>query len=99
MDDYSHTLKGEGPCPPETKASLRYQIEAKPATDAVRERTGYSRVVTWVRKDNFMVVKYENFDGTDTLVKTSVLTRIEKLPTGKWLTHEMLVTTKKDGRA
>jgi outer membrane lipoprotein-sorting protein len=101
VDDYIHVLKGEGPCPPATlgpdEKATCYEVEAKPATDAIRERTGYSRIRTWVRKDNFMVVENENYDGADALVKTSVLSQIEKVSGGKWFTKRIEVTTKKDG--
>jgi len=101
VDDYTHVLKGEEPCPPaalgpDEKAAC-YRVEAKPATDAVRERTGYSRIVSWVRKDNFMIVRGENYDAANALVKTSLLSQIEKVSGGKWFTKRIEVTTKKDG--
>jgi outer membrane lipoprotein-sorting protein len=101
FDDYVHVLKGEGPCPAVApgagEKAACYEVEAKPATDAIRERTGYSRIRTWVRKDNFMVVKNENYDAADALVKTSLLSQIEKVSGGKWFTKRIEVTTKKDG--
>ena len=94
--DYTHVLKGEEACPGEPKISC-YKVEAKPASDSIRERTGYARVVTWVRKDNFMITQNENYDGADALVKVSNLSEIEKLSSGKWFTKKIAVTTKKDG--
>lgn len=101
VDDYTHRLQGEEACPPAALASGEkvtcFMVEAKPATDAIRERTGYSRTLTWVRKDNFMVVKNENYDAADALVKTSVLSQIERVSGGKWFTKRIEVATKKDG--
>jgi outer membrane lipoprotein-sorting protein len=96
VDDYVDTLKGEEPCPPVKEATC-FKVEMKPATDSIRERTGYSRILTWVRKDNFMVVQNENYDAMDALAKTAVLSEIERLPSGKWFTKKIAVTTKKDG--
>jgi hypothetical protein len=104
VDDYKQVLKGEAACPAAThaetapgKPAVCYRVEAKPVTDSVRERTGYSRTVSFVRKDNFMVVENENYDASDALVKTSILSDLVKLPSGKWFTRRIAVTTKKDG--
>ncbi len=96
VDDYSHVLKGEEPCPAEKFATC-FKIEAKPVSDSIRERTGYSKILTWVKKENFMVVQNEDYDAAGALVKTSVLSDIEHLPSGKWFTKRIAVTTKKDG--
>jgi outer membrane lipoprotein-sorting protein len=96
VDEYHHGMKGEEACP--TDPSVRcYKIEAKPVSDAVRERTGYSRTLIWVRKDNFMIVRNDNYGVDDTWVKTSLLTEIEKQPSGKWFTKNISITSKKDG--
>lgn len=104
VDDYVHVLKGEEPCPAAARAetapgkpAICYKVEAKPATDSIRERTGYGRIISWVRKDNFMLVQNENYDLGDALLKTSVLSDIERMPSGKWFTKTIAVTTKKDG--
>ncbi|MBS1960951.1 MAG: outer membrane lipoprotein-sorting protein [Bdellovibrionales bacterium] len=104
VDDYVHALKGEEACPAAAHAETSpgkpatcYKVEAKPATDSIRERTGYGRILSWVRKDNFMLVQNENYDAGDVLLKTSVLSDIEKRPSGKWFTKTIAVTTKKDG--
>lgn len=96
VDDYSHVLKGEEACPSE-KTVVCYKVEAKPISDSIRERTGYSRTTTWVRKDNFMAVQNENFDSEDRLVKVSVLSEIEKQASGKWFTKRIEVSSKKSG--
>lgn len=96
VDDYAHVLKGEEPCASE-KTVPCFKVEAKPLTDSIRERTGYSRTVSWVRKDNFMVVQNDNYDVGDKLVKTSVLSEIEKQPSGKWFTKRIEISSKISG--
>lgn len=39
-----------------------YVIESLPVSDAVRENSGYSKRLTWVRKDNFVAVRSEFWD-------------------------------------
>jgi hypothetical protein len=94
--DYRQELKGEKPCPG-TGGGTCWKVEATPATDSIRDRTGYSKVVSWVRKDNFMVVRNENFDAEGKLVKRSTLSRIEKMADGKWLTQHAEVVSEKTG--
>ena len=52
-------------------------VESVPATEAVRANTGYSRKVTWVRKDNFVEAKVEYYDLAGRLWKTQRVTRHE----------------------
>lgn len=96
VDDYQYALKSEGPCPGEASQSC-FLIEGVPVSDLIRERTGYVRVMTSVRKDNFMVVRNENFNATGELVKTTDLSQIEKLPDGHWFTKKISTLSKKTG--
>lgn len=96
VDDYRHKLEGEEACPGESTVSC-YRIEGIPASDSIRERTGYARTLTWVRKDIFMPTQIQHFDAKGALVKTSALSEIEKLATGKWFTKKIQLTTTKTG--
>jgi outer membrane lipoprotein-sorting protein len=96
VEDYRYTLKGEEACP--GAAGSCYKIEGVPATPAVRERTGYSKVLSWVRKDNFMIVRNENFGHDEKPAKHSALSEIKKLATGKWLAHRIEVVSATGGR-
>jgi outer membrane lipoprotein-sorting protein len=98
VDDYQYTLKGEAPCPAAPDASACYRIEGVPATPAIRERTGYAKVLSWVRKDNFMIVRNENFGLDEKPAKTSTLTEIKKLANGKWLAHHIEVVSTAGGK-
>src|SRR6185295_7548237 len=64
VDDYNYKMVKEEACPEaegsKENAGIKcFVVESTPATDAVKERTGYSKTVSWVRQDNFMHVKVE----------------------------------------
>jgi outer membrane lipoprotein-sorting protein len=96
VDDYRYTLGGEEACP--GSAGACYKIEGVPVTPAIRERTGYSKTLSWVRKDNFMIVRNENFGLDEKPAKHSTLSEIKKLSTGKWLAHRIEVVSAAGGR-
>lgn len=96
VDDYRHRLEGEEACPGEAGITC-HRIEGIPASPSIQERTGYARTLTWVRKDNFMPTQIQHFDAKGKLVKTSALSEIEKLSTGKWFTKKIQLTTAKSG--
>jgi len=52
-----------------------YVIESLPRDDAIKNNNGYSRKLTWVRKDNFLEAKVEYYDLSDRLLKTQTVTR------------------------
>ncbi|MFZ1548517.1 MAG: outer membrane lipoprotein-sorting protein [Candidatus Nitrotoga sp.] len=63
-----------------------YVIEALPKSDAVKTSNGYSKRISWIRKDNFMAVKMDYWDETGQLLKTSTYTDIQMVDQkrGKW---------------
>lgn len=50
-----------------------YVIQSVPANDAVRESSGYSKRISWVRKDNFVEAKVQYFDVSGQLFKTQLV--------------------------
>lgn len=46
-----------------------YVVESVPLNETVRQNSGYSKRVNWVRKDNFVAVRGELFDLGGTLAK------------------------------
>jgi outer membrane lipoprotein-sorting protein len=74
VDDYNYKMVREEACP-EAEGSKEnagvkcYVIEATPINDSVKERTGYSKEVSWIRQDNFMHVKVEFYGADGNLVK------------------------------
>jgi outer membrane lipoprotein-sorting protein len=70
VDDYEHTLLKEEPCPnPKENPGSCYVIQSVPANDTVRERTHYSKMVSWIRKDIFMGAQIEYYDLDGKLLK------------------------------
>ena len=64
-------------------------VEIKPATDAIRDRTGYSRSTQWVRQDNWITVYGEFYDKNDALWKRLTASEVKEVDTRahKWLPH------------
>ena len=80
--DWRHSLAGEEtvdgqPC---------VVIASTPASAAVKEQSGYSRRLTWVRKDNFVSVKGQFWDESGQLLKTATVrdVRLVDEKNNKW---------------
>ncbi len=52
-----------------------YQVESTPKTEMTKSNSGYSRKVTWLRKDNFLETKVEYYDLSGRLLKTQLVTQ------------------------
>ena len=50
-----------------------------PANDTVRANSGYSKKITWVRKDSFLETKVEYYDLAGRLWKTQTVSRHEQV--------------------
>jgi uncharacterized protein len=63
-----------------------YVIEALPKSDAVRTNNGYSKRVSWLRKDNLMAVKTNYWDEAGQMLKTLTFSDIQLVDQkhGKW---------------
>jgi len=86
VDQYRHQLRGSEV----VDGSDCWIIESTPASDAVRSNSGYSRKVTWVRKDNAIETKVEYYDLADRLLKTQRVAHHQPIPgqPGKWFAME-----------
>jgi len=95
VDAYKHTLKGT-----ETIGGLDYYvIESVPASDTLKDDTGYSRKITWVRKDNFLEGKVEYYDLNGELFKTQITADHKKLESDpdRWLALRREMTNVQTG--
>jgi outer membrane lipoprotein-sorting protein len=63
-----------------------YVIEALPKSEAVKSSNGYSKRVSWLRKDNLLAVKVDYWDEAGQLLKTSTFSDIQLVDQkrGKW---------------
>ncbi len=92
VEDYTYRLVKEEKCPGTEAASATCSvIECLPANDDIKERTGYTKSVMWVRQDNFMVVHAEYYDLENTLFKNLDASEIKIVDpkNKKWLAHHM----------
>lgn len=106
VDDYQYSMVKESEkCPSsegsqDTAQTKCYLIESKPANEKVKDRTGYSRGLQWVRQDNFMTMKGEFYDLDGKLWKKMDALRIEIVDSTKkkWLAHFVRMENARNGR-
>lgn len=76
-----------------------FVVESTPANELVRSNSGYSRKITWVRKDSFLETKVEYFDLSGRLLKTQRITDHELIEpdTQRWLALSREMTNHRSG--
>jgi outer membrane lipoprotein-sorting protein len=87
VDDYQYKKLATEVCPTaDAKTAKCNVIEATPATEDVRDRTGYAKSKLWVRADNNMLVQAEYFDLQGAPFKKLQASRIHQVDAGqnKW---------------
>lgn len=75
VDLYRHTLLRSEPIDQHDS----YVIESIPASDAVKSNSGYSKKITWVRKDTLLESKVEYYDLSARLLKTQLTTNHQRV--------------------
>lgn len=82
VEDWNHRALGEEP----VDGQPCFVIESVPANASARETSGYSKRVTWVRKDNFVSAKGQFWDENGQLLKTAAVRDIRLVDekNGKW---------------
>lgn len=75
VDLYRHTLLRSEPIDQHDS----YVIESIPANDAVKSNSGYSKKITWVRKDTLLEAKVEYYDLSARLLKTQLTTNHQRV--------------------
>lgn len=70
-------------------------IEAIPVTEKEKEETGYTKTVSFVRQDNFVVVRALSFVEKGNKLKYMDTKKLELID-GIWVASELTMTTKKD---
>lgn len=95
VDQYKHTLLRS-----ETVDSVDcHVVESVPAGDTVRANSGYSKKVTWVRRDNFVETKVEYYDLAGRLWKTQKVSRHELVEPqrARWFPLQREMTNHQNG--
>ncbi|MBE7454916.1 MAG: outer membrane lipoprotein-sorting protein [Kofleriaceae bacterium] len=88
-DDSTARVLREEACPGETLTC--WVVEISPATPAVRDRTGYSRSVQWIRQDNWVTVAGDFYDKKGKLWKRLTAREVKEVDpkAKKWLPHHV----------
>jgi hypothetical protein len=90
LDHYRYTLMKEL----ELDGRPVWQIEAVPITEQEKEETGYEKSVSFVRKDNFVVVRSVNWVKKGGRLKYFEVNKLEQID-GIWVATEMVMSTRK----
>jgi predicted RND superfamily exporter protein/outer membrane lipoprotein-sorting protein len=72
VSDWKHTIRGEEV----VDGQSCFIIESVPASDAVREASGYTRQKHWIRKDNSVTLRSEYWDRAGEPLKRATYTDV-----------------------
>jgi uncharacterized protein len=83
VEFYKHTLLRVEPL----DGQDCYVVESIPRDDNVKRDSGYSKKVSWVRKDNFLETKVEYYDVSGRLLKTQAVSghKLVEPDTQRWI--------------
>lgn len=90
IDDYDYELMKET----EVDGHKVWQIKAVPNTEAEVTRTGYTRSVSFVRQDNFVIVRSVHWLQSGGRMKFMEVKELERID-GIWTPVHMVMTTRK----
>ena len=90
LDDYDYTLLKEV----KVRDADTWLIQAVPRTKEVIDRTGYTKSVFYVQKDNFMVIRGVHWVKKGKRLKYMDVKKLERID-GIWVATEMHMTTRK----
>lgn len=90
LDDYTYEVMKET----DVDGHKVWQILSTPKTDDEIKRTGYTKSVTFVRQDNYVVVRSVNWLEKGGRLKFMEVKKLEQID-GIWTPLEMVMTTKK----
>lgn len=95
VDLYRHTLLRSE----DIDGNDCFVVESVPADDTVETNSGYSRKITWVRKDSFLEAKVEYYDLSGRLLKTQQVKGHELVEpdTGRWFARYREMTNHQTG--
>jgi hypothetical protein len=77
VDDYSHALDADEPCPAGAGGTC-FVVRSTPANDAVKANHGYGKKKTWIRASDFQTIQTELFDDGGALWKRLVFSDIRE---------------------
>ena len=76
-----------------------FKIESTPKTDVTRANSGYSRKISWLRKDSFLEAQVDYYDLSGRLLKTQVITQPKLIEpdTQRWFAMHREMTNVQTG--
>ncbi|MCD6505674.1 outer membrane lipoprotein-sorting protein [Candidatus Poribacteria bacterium] len=92
LEDWNYKLIGEE----KVNGQDCWKIEASPKSRKVVRKSGYSRVIKWVRKDNYLVVRSDHYDKSGSFFKRITVPKVEKIK-GVWFETEMVAENLSSG--
>ncbi len=95
VDDYTYRFLPEGGCPVGGGQCL--QIEGIPVNDAVKDRTKYAKVVTWLDTEKFTSRQMDYYDLSGELLKRLKFENIKLMDskTNHYFSHSLTMTNLK----
>lgn len=75
VQEWTHVLVKEEPM----EGHACYVVESTPKSETIREQSGYSKRVSWLRTDNFVLVRGEFWDTTGQPLKTFVVRDVQQV--------------------
>ena len=94
LEDYDYKLLKQSE---KVKGVDTWRIQSTPRRPEVADKTGYSKSVLWVRKDNFMVIRSVRWVYKSSRRKFFQVKKLEKID-GIWVATEMQTVTKQGKR-
>ncbi len=95
VDDFVHYLKGQ-----ENIDGIDcFVIESIVKDEKAKRDTGYSKKISWIRKDNFVEIKIDYYDEGGEFFKTQVISDIYLADTvkGRWIAMKREIKNQKTG--
>lgn len=102
VNDYEYQLLREENCAGTVAQGVKcWVIESRPAREQVKERTGVSKGITWIRQDNFMATQAEYLDTEgQPWKKLEVFETKEVDPKNhKWMSTSLKMTNQKTSKS
>jgi outer membrane lipoprotein-sorting protein len=94
LDDYEYTLLREE----EIQGAECYVIQSIPVDEQVKKETAYSKVESWIRKDNHITVKVNFYNKKGDLMKIMEASDIRRIGnTDKWRAYFIVMQNEKTG--
>lgn len=87
LDEWNYKLLREE----KYKGISCYVVQATPASEKVRQETGYSKKISWIDSNNFLAHKVEFYDELGDLLKVLTIEDYKLFSEKYWITQKMVM--------